>query len=168
MLRPEALIFLVCAVLALVIAGFVFLHFSNDYNVYVVKTDSMASAIKTGTMVFTGPVNGPLGDGVKPGTIVAYEREGELITHRVLSVDGDTVVTKGDAVEDPDPWPVFLSDVRGVYLFKIPYAGYVHDFLRTKPGWLVLIIIPAALLVALIVKDIIEESRRTTKVKANV
>ena len=147
---------LVSVVLALVIAGFIFLYFSPDYDMRLVRSESMKPAINMGDMVVTGPLGGE----VKPGSIVTYQRGAELVTHRVLSVDGDTLVVKGDAVEDPDPWPVSLSEVRGVYLFKIPYIGYVADFIGTRFGWFLVIILPATALVALLIWDIFRELRR--------
>ena len=134
------------------------MHFSPDYNLYTVRSESMTPAINMGDMVITGPLNGPINEEIKPGTIVTYEHGEELITHRVQSIDGNALVIKGDAVEDPDPWPVTLPDVRGVYLFKVPYAGYVPHFVKTKFGWFLAIIIPGALLVCWLVKDIIKEA----------
>ncbi len=67
---------------------------------------------------------------VKPGTIITYMYNKQLITHRVKSIDGITLITKGDATEDPDPWSVTLSDVKGVYLFKIPYVGFLTNFVH--------------------------------------
>jgi len=109
-----------------------------------------------GDLIITGPLSGPINGELKPGMIVTYEYSKELITHRVQSIDGKALITKGDAVEDPDPWSVTVSDVRGIYLFKIPYVGYVTSFVQTKFGWFLAIIIPAALLVAWLVKDILK------------
>lgn len=154
----------VSIVLALVVAGFVFVHFSPHYDMCVVRSESMKPAINMGDMVITGPQGGLLSKEIKPGTIITYARGEELVTHRVLSVDGDTLVTKGDATEDPDPWPVSLSsDVKGVYLFKIPYVGYISDFIRTKLGWLLVIILPATVLVALLLRDIFKELRKDSE-----
>ncbi|GAI05183.1 unnamed protein product [marine sediment metagenome] len=118
-------------------------------------------------MIITGPVNGPINGELKPGSIVTYQHSKELITHRVQSIDGTTLVTKGDAVEDPDPWSITVSDVKGVYLFKIPYVGYVTSFVQTKFGWFLAIIIPAALLVAWLVKGIVKaalsDAEKTTQ-----
>ena len=150
---------LVSIVLALVIAGFVFVYFSPHYDICLVRSESMKPAINMGDMVITGPLDGPLSGEVKPGAIVTYQRGEELVTHRVLSVDGDTLVTKGDAVEDPDARSVNLSDVRGVYLFKIPYIGYVSSFVQTKVGWFLAIVIPATALVALLIRSIYKELR---------
>ena len=156
---------LVSIVLALVIAGFVFVYFSPHYDICLVRSESMKPAINMGDMVITGPLDGPLSGEVEPGTIVTYQRGEELVTHRVLSIDGDTLVTKGDAVEDPDARSVNLSDVRGVYLFKIPYIGYVSSFVQTKVGWFLAIVIPATALVALLIRSIFKElGRKSEKV----
>ena len=158
---------LVSAVLLLVIAGLAFIYFSSDYDLRLVRSESMRPAVNMGDLIITGPVNGPINGEVKPGTIVTYQHSKELITHRVLSIDGTTLVTKGDAVEDSDSWPVALSDVKGIYLFKIPYVGYVTSFVQTKFGWFVAIIIPTALLVLWLVKDILKaafsDAEKTTQ-----
>ncbi|MFC2056514.1 signal peptidase I [Chloroflexota bacterium] len=145
---------LVLAVLVLILAGFAFLHLSPDYNLYMVRSESMRPAINMGDLIINGPVNGE----IKPGTIITYDYSKELITHRLYSIDGETLVTKGDAVEDADPWPVVPADVKGIFLFKIPYVGFLMNFIRTKLGWFLMIIIPGALLVSWLVKDIVKEA----------
>ena len=153
---------LISIILAVVVAGLGFIYFSPDYNMYFVRSESMKPAINMGDMVVTGPVNGLLGGEVRPGVIVTYQRGNETVTHRVLSLDNDTLVTKGDAAEDPDPRPITMSDIRGTLLFKVPYAGYLSVFMRTRLGWFLVIIIPAVLLVAFIIKDIIREALSNT------
>ena len=123
---------------------------------HVVMSDSMKPAINTGDMIFTGPPGG--GQGIQPGSIITYRLKDELITHRIVSIDGITMVTKGDANEDADPWTVSVSSVTGTYLFKIPYLGYIQSFIRTKLGWFVVIIIPAMLLVSYIIWEIVKEA----------
>jgi len=152
----KVFLWLVSIVLGLVVAGLTFLYFSPGYDLRMVRSESMKPAINMGDLVITGPLNGPINGEIKPGTIVTYEYSKELITHRVQSIDGKTLVTKGDAVEDTDSWSVTLSDVRGVYLFRIPYVGYVTSFVQTKLGWFLAIIIPGALLVGWLAKDIVK------------
>ena len=152
----KVFLWLVSIMLGLVVAGLTFLYFSPGYDLRLVRSESMRPAVNMGDLIITGPMNGPINGELKPGMIVTYEYSKELITHRVQSIDGITLVTKGDAVEDPDSWPVTVSDVRGIYLFKVPYVGYVTSFVQTKFGWFLAIIIPAALLVAWLVKDILK------------
>ncbi len=148
-------------VLGLVLAGLAFIYFAPGYDLYLVRSESMEPAINMGDLIITGPLGGPINGEVKPGTVVTYEYKKELVTHRVKSIEGTALVTQGDAVEDPDPWSVAMSSVKGIYMFKIPYVGYVTSFVQTKLGWFLMIIIPAALLILWLAKDIVKEALRS-------
>ncbi len=146
----------VSIILGLIVAALAFVFISPDYDLYIVRSGSMEPAINVGDVVIAGP-SGAV-SGINPGVIVTYELGKNLITHRVLSIDSNTLIIKGDASEDPDPLPVKLSQVKGRYLFKIPYVGYLSSFVRTRLGWFLAIILPAMALVGFIVKDIIKEA----------
>ncbi len=161
----KAFFWITSMIVALFVAGLAFVYFSPDYDMYIVRSESMTPAIEMGDMIVTGPVNGLLSYTIKPGVIVSYQNGTSLVTHRVSSIDHDTLVTKGDAVEDNDPQPVKTSQVVGVYLFKIPKLGYLSSFLHTKLGWFLLVILPATVLVALIIKEIIKEVLSIAHVK---
>lgn len=148
----------VLAALCLILAGLAFVFFVPGYNLYLVRSESMKPAINMGDLIITGPLNSPLAGAVEPGTVITYDYNGKLITHRVWSTDDMVINTKGDAVEDPDPWTITLSSIKGIYLFKIPYVGYFTSFVQTKTGWFLTIIIPAALLVLWLAKDIVKEA----------
>ena len=156
----KTLSWVVSGLLVAVIGFFGFIYLSPNHNVYMVRSESMNPAIKLGDIIVTGPMGGSLHGEIKPDAIITYERGKELITHRVVSIDGDILVTRGDNAEEPDPWQVAISDVQGVYMFKIPFVGYALSFIQSKVGWFVAIILPAAVLVALMVKEIIKEAFR--------
>jgi signal peptidase len=149
---------IVTSVLAIAVIGFAFLYFVPGYNLYLVRSESMRPTINLGDLIVTGPPGRPIAGEAKPGTVITFEYNNELVTHRIHSIEGQTLITKGDAVEDPDPWPVSMSDIRGVYLFKVPYVGYVTSFVQTKLGWFLMIIIPAMCLVLWLAKDIVKEA----------
>ena len=165
-LNRKVLSFLVYAILSLSIAGFIFIHFSGSYNAWVPISESMKPAINRGDMVITGPVNGIFSSDIGKGSIITYERNKTMVTHRVIAVHGNTFETKGDASDDPDLFPVSMSEIKGVYLFKIPYAGYIRDFLNSDPG-LCALILPITLLIALILKDMVKEARRPVEIQMN-
>lgn len=128
------------------------------YDLSAVLSDSMRPVFAAGDMVVTGRPGSPFVGQIKPGSIVTYVRQGERITHRVISIENGILVTKGDANEEPDPGPVRISQVAGVYLLRIPYVGRLSVFVHTKVGWFLLVIIPAAVLIGLIVKEIVKEA----------
>jgi len=146
--------FAVIGLLLAFAAGAGFLFLSPDYEAQVVRSESMKPTLNMGDVVIVGPVKGQL----KPGTIISYERDGELVIHRVIEVEGRYLQTKGDAVEDPDPWQVSLADVEGVFVFKVPYLGFLSSFVRTSVGWGVLVILPAVLLIGYFMRDILKRS----------
>ncbi len=145
-------------VLVLAVAGLAFLYFVPGYNLYLVRSESMKPTINMGDLIITGPKGGPVSGAIIPGKIITFEHNGELVTHRLQKIDGELLVTKGDAVKTVDPWTTSISAIRGLYLFKIPYIGYVTNFVQTKVGWFVMIIIPATGLVLWLVKDIFKEA----------
>jgi signal peptidase I len=153
-------IWTVSIILGLIVAFLAFVFVSPNYDLYIVRSGSMEPAINVGDMVLAGPVGT---GGIKPGVIISYESGKNLITHRVLSIDGNTLITKGDANKKPDSIPVRLSQVQSRYIFRIPYVGYVAGFLRTRPGWLLSVVLPSIVLVGFIVKDIIKEASRNEK-----
>jgi signal peptidase len=158
-------IWTVSIILGLIVAALAFVFFSPDYSLYIVRSGSMEPAFNVGDVIIAGPLGS---DDIKPGVIVTYAMGKTLITHRVLSVDGNTLIIKGDANETPDPNPVLLSQVKSRYLFRIPYVGYAAGFVRTRLGWLLLIILPSIVLVGFIVKDIIKEAFKNENHVKNV
>jgi signal peptidase I len=142
------------SILILFIAGLGLIYLVPGFSFLVVKSGSMSPTFNTGDVIITGPV----GHNIQAGTILTYQHGTETITHRVVSNDGTNLVMKGDAVEDADPWPVSVSSARGVYMLKIPFMGYMMMFVRSKLGWFLSIIVPAAAIVGFLVKDILKEA----------
>lgn len=152
----KALSFLFIGGVLVFAAGVGFLFLSPDYEAIVVQSQSMVPTFDMGDVIVTGPVNGE----IQPGMIISFheERTSGLVTHRVIGFEGGNLRTKGDATEDPDPWQVPVEAVKGVYLFRVPYLGYLSRFTHTRLGWMALIITPAVLLLMLYLKGIMFKS----------
>ena len=133
-------LFIVLAGMALVLLG----------PVRVVVSDSMVPTFRAGDALWIRPISGP----ITPGMVVSYQLERKLITHRVVSVEGNTLRTKGDNNQEVDPWVVPVSSVVGTPVIHIPYLGYAIAFLRQPIVWLLLILTPAGLIIAGEVKKI--------------
>lgn len=100
---------------------------------------------------------------IKVGTIVTYLHEsGYLIIHRVSEkfVMGGKVYyrTRGDANNVSDPIVLTKDDIRGVYLFRIPAAGKIVKYLRSKYGIVAILLI---IFIKLFVK--LEEEKEKAK-----
>lgn len=144
----------VTSALMLFIIGLGFIYLVPGYGFSLVRSGSMSPAINVGDVIITRPPSNK----IEPGMVLMYKHGSDTISHRVLSINGDTLVMKGDALEHQDPWQVRVSDVKGIYVFKIPYIGYAMSFIRSKLGWILSIIIPTIVIVGMLVKDIIKEA----------
>ena len=152
---------MVAIILLATVGLIVCIYFIDDYSVYIVKSDSMKPVFSSGDLVVIGQAGLPFVSDIAPGRIVSFQRNGELVTHRIVSIEGDNVRTRGDAEEDIDPWPVSrFADIKGCYMFHVPYVGLVSAFLKTRLGWFVGVILPALCLIGFIIRDIVREARR--------
>jgi len=122
---------------------------------YVMSGDSMdagSHGIAQGTVLFERKV--PVHE-VRVGDVITYHApEGSgadgMVTHRVVSVHPDGIVTQGDGEPDPDPW-VLDTDAPTVsrVVFTLPWVGYAY-LLVADPGiWLLVVVAAAALAVPL-------------------
>ena len=81
-----------------------------------------------------------------PGEVVVYEDDtGNLITHRLLRLEDEKAVTKGDAnnVEDE---PIETEQILGRVRAVLPGAGDVVLFFRTPMGMGIVLCVAACLI----------------------
>ncbi|MDA8234128.1 MAG: signal peptidase I [Clostridia bacterium] len=125
----------------------------NGYKLLTVLSGSMEPAIQTGDVIIERPL--AAGEKVKEGDIITFftkEKTDMLITHRVvgtINVNGKPAayVTKGDANQSKDLSTVAPDQIVGIYKGRIPYFGYVSNFLHKPVGIIVGVILPGLILI---------------------
>lgn len=125
-----------------------------------VASGSMGPTIPVGSMVVIEPVEI---EKILPGDIITFQSSeimNRVVTHRVVEVtvmEGERAFrTKGDANDDPDLNLLPASKMLGRVLFDLPYLGFLSQFIHTRQGWLLIIIIPAAILILLEMGNILK------------
>jgi signal peptidase I len=80
----------------------------------------MEPTLTGGDIIITTPVDDV--DELSKGDIIAFKdpSRGVTVTHRVVSVGGNSVQTKGDAYDRSDPWLVPEENVKGEMTYKVP------------------------------------------------
>jgi len=152
-------------VIPLVVAiGFLIFPFVVYYgnDIMVITSDSMVPALMPHDLIIVEPVGI---DEIKEGDIIAFDSHMQgigIIAHRAIAVgddDGQTGIdTKGDNVEEPDPWTVHEEDLVGKVIDIIPTMGiFLIDPVRYT---LVAVIIITALS---LLKDVTSETKKATK-----
>lgn len=84
------------------------------YTLLEVVTGSMSGTIEIGDGVIV-----KLTDEVAENDIIVYEKNGQLITHRLISKEEGQLITKGDANNTQDE-PITINMVVGKVVHKIP------------------------------------------------
>jgi len=116
-----------------------------------VQSDSMVPTFKKGDLLFVKESD--LMDLKKDDVISFYMIvDGNRIinTHRIVEVEesgsSKSFITRGDNNPANDPSPVSPSDIIGVWKGgKISGGGNIIDFLRTRTGFFIFIVIPMAI-----------------------
>lgn len=127
------------------------------WRVDAVVSGSMEPQLKVGSLVVTRPVKP---EAITVGDIITFKPTtiGKTpITHRVISIDRNSplsFITKGDANGRHDPFSVPARNVVGKICFHVSYVGYVTEFLKTPWGFLVGLVIPALIVIAMYVRSI--------------
>jgi signal peptidase I len=152
----------VSALLGLALLGLGLIYILPGFDVYTVRSNSMQPVFSAGDVIIVAPP-GFLGHTLKDGQIITYQSGENVISHRIVAVDGGLLTAQGDANKSPDPAPVDPAQVKGVFLFSIPSLGYVTGFVGTRQGWFLSIVVPGMLLVIWLAIDIFKETMKLGK-----
>ncbi len=120
-----------------------------------VLTGSMEPKIPVGSIVFTMEKKV-----YQVGDVVTFKRNNITVTHRIVGVKNNQFQTKGDANKAFDPQLVNRSDVIGVDIFILPYLGKLTSFIKTIPGFLMLIALPNLIFIGFEFWNIKEEYKK--------
>jgi signal peptidase len=97
------------------------------YWAMAIGSGSMAPAINTGDVVIIDKDYGEISQ-IELGTVLAFRRDGRIITHRLVGSQPDAgglkLQTKGDSNDKDDAWTVRDSDVIGIIKGRIPIIGW--------------------------------------------
>lgn len=152
--------------LVIILALFLLPHFGG-WMFDAVLSGSMEPDLRVGGVVVSKPVEP--GE-ISVGDIIVYRSGETLTTHRVIEVINQpgefSLLTKGDANEDPDMSPVPASSVVGKVFFDLPYLGYLAAFVKTRLGFLLAILLPGLAIIGLELKSLWQGVLRENKGKA--
>lgn len=127
-----------------------------------VISGSMEPAIHTGSVIFIKEVDP---EQLKVGDVITFksmEYDNQLVTHRIAEINNtDTLsfTTRGDANDANDNTPALAADVKGIEVFTIPLLGYIMEFLQSRQGILIMIIVPGAAVIVYEIFQIIKYIR---------
>ena len=100
----------------------------------VIVSQSMQPYINRGDMVFIQKSDS---DDLVEGDIIQYQLENIQVVHRIIKIeykDGvKQYITKGDANNAEDAYPVSTEQIMGKYIGCVPYIGWPVVIMQQKP-----------------------------------
>ena len=146
---PGAILGVLVVVVLLPLATFLAASWLLGWQLMSVLTGSMQPTYPVGSLLVIGQIDAA---GVEPGMAIVFEdprQPGRLVAHRVVGVAPGSelaFVTQGDANASRDPSPVPARMVRGRVLWSVTLLGTAMEWLQWPRSFLVLVLLPLALL----------------------
>lgn len=184
---------LVCVALLAAFAFSLHLQFTKDKapngipSLKVVKTSSMATRNEKNTYLFKNNLTDqiqtfdliithhlPKEDEIKLYDIVVYKQNDTYVIHRVVGIEEPNekhpdcrhFLLQGDAVLNPDQFPVLYSQMQGIYKGeRVPFVGSFILFMQSPAGWLCIILILFAVIVTPILERKLENEVKARLIK---
>lgn len=131
---------LICRVLGVLILGCVILSCLPvtvpqimGYRAYNVVSGSMEPALPVGSLIYVAKVQP---ETVQQQDMVAFWRDGTVVTHRVVENDlaQEAFVTKGDANAENDMTPVPYGNLIGKVAYHVPFMGALSILYSSGKG----------------------------------
>lgn len=122
------------------------------YTVFEVKTGSMAKTLNVYDVILV-----KITKDVKENDIITFKKDDELITHRIMEIDGEEIITKGDANNTEDE-KITKEAVIGKIVSIFPRVG-IWAKVFTEPNVLISIFITLILIGLAISKDKTENNK---------
>lgn len=116
-------------------------------GIALVKTDSMEEELSVNDLVIIKETNDYI-----VNDIVAYQDDDKLVIHRIISIDGDNIITKGDNNDDPDT-PITINKIKGEIIGVYPKLGLFIRTIKSPIGSFILLMASAALIVISFLAD---------------
>ena len=95
------------------------------YTFYEIATGSMEPTLNVKDFIIVKE-----SDKYNVGDIITYNEDNSYITHRIIKINGDTLVTKGDANNSEDKI-ISKSEVIGKVVKIIPKGGVIKEIILT-------------------------------------
>ena len=115
----------------------VFVPILWKYYPLIIVSGSMEPKLKVGGILYYHKIDS---NNYDVNDILVYKTKKHIISHRIISKDKDSFMTKGDANKNIDKSIVKKEQILGKGTeFSIPYIGYYIDFIFHHKYWLLFI-----------------------------
>jgi len=101
----------------------------------VVLSGSMEPALSTGDLLIISETND-----YAVGDVIVFQEGRIAVTHRIINMTQEHVITQGDANNTPDT-PITREQIKGEVILAIPLVGYLVNAIKSPVGTLLIILL---------------------------
>lgn len=131
-------------------------------GISVVQSGSMEPTLSVGDLIFVGE-----SESYTVGDIVVFDDGKSLVVHKIISIDGDTVITQGDANNIADS-PIQMKEIYGKVKFSVVGVGYVVNVLKSTPVTVAILALAVWLYILTLKWERKDEDEKKARLKAQL
>lgn len=117
------------------------------FGMTVVLSGSMEPELSIDDLLIVTP-----SDSYEVGDVVVYQTQRTAVVHRIVSINSEEIITRGDA-NNTDDDPITKENIKGKVVCAIPFVGLIVNLIKTPVGTILLLGIAIWLLEASFKKD---------------
>lgn len=132
------------------------------YRLFIIKTGSMHGTLEIGDLIVTKKTSK---ERLQIGSVISFVSSdpdifGEVNTHRIVDIKGDSYYTKGDATDFIDQASINYADILGELAWKSAFAGKALMWLAKPMHMFLFVILPTAFMMYLEIGNGAQKIRR--------
>ncbi len=124
------------------------------FRTYKIGSGSMEPELKVNDLIVVKEFKD-----YEAGDIVTFDYNGYKVTHRIVSITDNEVITKGDANNTNDK-PIKKEDIVGKVIYNFTVINYINYLLSKPLTWLLILVI---LLLIIAVTTYMKQQERNEK-----
>ena len=132
------------------------------YGSAVVLSGSMEPTIMTDELILVREA-----DSYAVGDVVVFQNGRMLVVHRIVAIDGESVITRGDA-NNTDDTPIEMSQIKGLVFAHIPCVGALVRVLKTPLATITMILAAVVLVELPFQKEKEKKEAELERIKAEI
>lgn len=107
-----------------------------NYYAFEVMSGSMSPTIEVDDYIVIEKTNQ-----YEVGDIVSYYYgDDDVVTHRIVDIEGDAIITKGDANNSIDT-PISENQIIGEFASKAPFIGFIIEYRFVILGMIIILFV---------------------------
>ena len=132
------------------------------FGMTVVLSGSMEPELSVDDLLIVAPA-----ETYEVGDVVVFQTQRTAVVHRIVSINGDEIITRGDANTGDDE-PITKENIKGKVVFVIPLVGMLINFIKSPVGTILLLCLAIWLLESSFKKEKEQKSEELEAIRREI